>query len=46
MAGLRIALVDDVLTTDATAAEATRALLEAGAESVHVWLLARTEPRS
>jgi len=43
ISGRRIALVDDVMTTGATAAEASLALLEAGAASVHVWLLARTE---
>jgi ComF family protein len=40
--GRRVALVDDVLTTGTTANEATRALLEAGARSVHLWVLART----
>lgn len=40
--GRCIALVDDVLTTGTTANEATRALLEAGARAVHLWVLART----
>ena len=40
--GQRIALVDDVLTTGATAAAATQALLDAGAAAVQVWALART----
>ncbi len=40
--GRRIALVDDVLTTGATAAEMARTLLAAGAASVHLWVLART----
>ncbi len=40
--GRRIALVDDVLTTGATAAEMARTLLQAGALSVHLWVLART----
>lgn len=40
--GRRIALVDDVMTTGATFAEATRTLLSAGAAEVHVWSFART----
>jgi ComF family protein len=42
LAGRHVALVDDVMTTGASAAEATRALLEGGAASVQLWLLART----
>lgn len=41
--GRCIALVDDVMTTGTTANEAARALLEAGAHAVHLWVLARTE---
>jgi ComF family protein len=40
--GLRVALVDDVVTTGATAAELSRLLLAAGAATVQVWCLART----
>lgn len=40
--GRRVALVDDVLTTGATAREATAALLRAGASTVQVWAVART----
>jgi ComF family protein len=42
--GARIALVDDVMTTGATLAEAARTLLHAGAEQVECWVVARTLP--
>jgi ComF family protein len=40
--GRRVALLDDVMTTGATASEAALTLLQAGALSVQVWVLART----
>lgn len=42
LAGRHVALVDDVLTTGATAREACSVLLRAGAASVELWTLART----
>lgn len=44
LAGRNVALVDDVLTSGATAAEMARTLLDAGAARVHLWVLARTPP--
>ena len=41
VAGRHILLVDDIFTTGATARAASRALLEAGAESIYVATLAR-----
>ncbi len=40
--GRRITLVDDVMTTGATAAEIARVLKQAGAAAVDVWVAART----
>ena len=40
--GRKVTLVDDVLTTGATAAEITGVLRQAGASEVHLWVLART----
>ena len=44
IAGRRVALVDDVMTTGATAREAAAVLLRAGAAAVDVWVFARTPP--
>jgi ComF family protein len=44
-AGLRVALVDDVMTTGATASAAAAALRLAGAVRVEAWVVARTPPR-
>jgi ComF family protein len=43
IAGRRVALVDDVMTTGATAEAAASALRRAGAGAVELWVLARTE---
>lgn len=40
--GRDVTLVDDVMTTGATVAEAARVLLAAGAAQVDVWIVART----
>ena len=40
--GGRIALIDDVMTTGATLAEAARVLIGAGAADVECWVVART----
>ena len=42
VAGRRIAVVDDVMTTGSTAAELVQVLKQAGAAAVEVWVVART----
>lgn len=42
VAGQHLGLVDDVMTTGATAHEAAQALLQAGAARVDLWVVART----
>lgn len=42
VAGKRVAIVDDVLTTGSTARELARELYDTGALSVELWVLART----
>jgi ComF family protein len=44
--GLRVALVDDVMTTGATLHEAAQALKWAGARSVQCWVVARAQPHT
>jgi len=40
--GLSVAVIDDVVTTGATANSVAKALLKAGAANVDIWSLART----
>ena len=44
LAGARVALVDDVMTSGATAAAAAAALRRGGASRVEAWVVARTLP--
>jgi len=44
IAGRRVAMVDDVITTGSTMAALARSLLDAGAASVEAWAVARTQP--
>ena len=42
LSGLRVTIVDDVMTTGATLEELARTLKRAGAREVTAWVLART----
>ncbi len=42
LAGLRVAIVDDVLTTGTTAHAVAGAVMEAGARATQIWTVART----
>ena len=44
LAGLRIAVIDDVMTTGASLSELARTLRAAGAAGVENWIVARTLP--
>ena len=46
LSGRRVAIVDDVLTTGATAGELTTELLDNGVQEVQLWVLARTCAKS
>lgn len=46
LTGLRIAIVDDVMTTGASLNELAKTLKKAGANHVECWVIARTLPRS
>jgi len=46
LAGREVTLVDDVMTTGATAHEAAKTLMRAGAAAVDLWVLARTPHNS
>ena len=41
--GMRVALIDDVMTTGSTLTELTRACIKAGASGVELWVAARAE---
>lgn len=43
--GLRVALVDDVITTGSTINACCKTLIAAGASEIHVWAVARTPQR-
>ena len=43
MKGQRLALVDDVITTGASARAAAQVLRQAGVASLEIWSLARTD---
>jgi len=45
LAGETVALIDDVMTTGATARAVARCLLRHGAAAVHIWTAARTARR-
>ncbi|MFK7996256.1 MAG: hypothetical protein AB8B87_19110 [Granulosicoccus sp.] len=45
LVGKRVAIIDDVLTTGASARELAREIYDSGAESVELWVLARTSSR-
>ena len=42
IAGVRVVIVDDIMTTGATLEEAARTLKRTGAAEVAVWVVART----